>query len=199
MALTTYAELQTAVANHLHRADLTSRIPEFITIGEARISREIRCRIQEVRVTATADDYMSLPSDFLAMRNVFLTSAGRRYKLQSVGADSLIEMFPSTSTGLPTHYAIIGDEMALGPAPSGTYTVDMWYYKRLTALSSSVNTLFTYNPDLYLYATLAAAGPYIRDQKQLALWEALYEKTKAQVNGSESEGRYGTGLQMVAA
>jgi hypothetical protein len=201
MAISTYAELQTAVQNWLHRSDssLTSRVTEFITLGEARIGREVRCRIQETRVTASADDYMSLPSDFLEMRNVFLTTGGNRYKLQAVGADSLIEIFTSTSTGTPTHYAVIGDELALGPAPSGTFTVEMWYYKKLTALSSATNTLFTNNPDLYLYASLAAAGPWLRDQKQVALWEGLYVATRNQVNGNEEKGRYGPGLRMVAA
>jgi hypothetical protein len=199
MAISTYAELQTAISNHLHRSDLTSRIPEFISIAEARLGREVRSRLQEVRVTASADDYMSVPSDYLVMRNVFLTASGRRFKLQSIGADALIEMFPSTTSGRPTHYAIIGDELALGPSPDSGYTVEMWYYKRLAALSSAVNSLFTSNPDLYLYASLAAAGPYVRDQKQLLLWETLYEKVKAQVNMNEEQGRYGAGLQMVAA
>ena len=40
MAITTYAELKTAIANFLARSDLTDRIPEFIALAEARMSRE---------------------------------------------------------------------------------------------------------------------------------------------------------------
>ena len=35
MAITTYAELQTAVASWLDRDDRTSEIPDFITLAEA--------------------------------------------------------------------------------------------------------------------------------------------------------------------
>jgi hypothetical protein len=41
MSITTYAELKTAVANWLARADLTDRIPEFILMAEDRIAREL--------------------------------------------------------------------------------------------------------------------------------------------------------------
>ena len=42
MAITAYAELQTATANWLDRTDLTARIPEFIELSEANFNRVIR-------------------------------------------------------------------------------------------------------------------------------------------------------------
>ncbi len=42
MAISTYAELQTATANWLDRTDLSSRIPEFIDLAEATFNRTIR-------------------------------------------------------------------------------------------------------------------------------------------------------------
>jgi hypothetical protein len=48
MAITTYAELQAAAANWLVRGDLTARIPEFITLAEARLNRVLRARMAEV-------------------------------------------------------------------------------------------------------------------------------------------------------
>ena len=53
MAITTYTELKSAVANHLARTDLTSVIPDFISLAEARLSRELETRDQEKRATAT--------------------------------------------------------------------------------------------------------------------------------------------------
>jgi hypothetical protein len=54
MAITTYAELQAAAANWLVRADLTARVPEFITLAEARLNRNLRARLAEVEQTLTA-------------------------------------------------------------------------------------------------------------------------------------------------
>ena len=63
MAITTYAELQTALDNWLARTDLQSRTPEFITLAEARMNRELETRSQEKRATSAlvADDpYVTL-------------------------------------------------------------------------------------------------------------------------------------------
>ena len=53
MAIGTYAELQTAVANWLDRGDLTDRIQEFIDFAEARINRNLRLRLMETAATGT--------------------------------------------------------------------------------------------------------------------------------------------------
>ena len=44
MSITNYTELKTAVANFLARSDLTDRIPEFISLAEGRLSRELESR-----------------------------------------------------------------------------------------------------------------------------------------------------------
>ena len=66
MAIGTFDELKTAVANWLGRDDLTDRIPEFIALAEGRMNRTIFARAQEVRATATLtaeDAYTALPTD----------------------------------------------------------------------------------------------------------------------------------------
>ena len=52
MAIGTYAELQTAVANWLDRDDLTDRIPEFIALAEAKMNRVLRISLMENVSTA---------------------------------------------------------------------------------------------------------------------------------------------------
>ncbi len=44
MSLSTYSDLQTSIANYLARSDLTSIIPDFITLAENRLRRELRIR-----------------------------------------------------------------------------------------------------------------------------------------------------------
>ena len=198
MSIQTYAELQTSVTNWLARADLSAFVSDFITIGESRIGREVRSRVQEQRVTTTTSTYINVPSDFLALRSLWITFSGRRKELQYVVPDMIFAMYPS-STGIPRHYTIFGDEIRFGPTPDAAYDVELWYYKKLTALSSAVNTLFTGNPDLYLYASLVAAQGKLKNDRQIALWEIQYGQIRDQLNRSEEMARRGTAMQIVVA
>ena len=77
MAITTYSELKTAVANSLARTDLTTQIPDFISLAEARLSRELETRSQEKRAQATltaSDEFISLPTDMREIRQVKLNT-----------------------------------------------------------------------------------------------------------------------------
>ena len=65
MAITTYSELKTAVADWLNRSDLTTAIPNFISLAEAQMTRQIRHRKMVTRATATMDTpYFAVPSDW---------------------------------------------------------------------------------------------------------------------------------------
>ena len=42
MAITTYAELQSAITDFLNRDDLDAKAPTFISLAESNLSRDIR-------------------------------------------------------------------------------------------------------------------------------------------------------------
>ena len=68
MAIGTYAELQTAVANWLDRDDLSLRIPEFIALAEARMNRILRLRLMESTYTASTvatQRNLALPTGYI--------------------------------------------------------------------------------------------------------------------------------------
>ena len=66
MAITTYTELKTAVADFLNRDDLTSVAPTFISLAETDMQRRIRHWRMEKRSTAEIDtQYSAIPADFL--------------------------------------------------------------------------------------------------------------------------------------
>ena len=75
MAFTSYTDLKSTVADYLARSDLTTQIPDFITLAENRLRRDLRLR-QMLKVVTTAmtagDGTVALPSDFLAMRDLHL-------------------------------------------------------------------------------------------------------------------------------
>lgn len=198
MAISTYAELQTAVTNWLHRSDLSSYVADFISLGEARIGREVRAQIQEQRTTASlsaSSAYINLPSDYIEERAIWLQTSPKK-KIEYLAPEAFFERYPDSDAcvGQPVAYTIIGDEVRFAPFPDSAYTVELWYLKKLTALSSAVNTLFTNNPDLYLYASLLASAPFLKDDKRIGVWESIFEQTKASVNAVENRKRYPTGM-----
>lgn len=192
MAISTYAELVTACENWLKRGGLDDRIPEFITLGEARIGREVRARQMEARVSTTpTDQYEDLPSDYLSMRAVRIKGSSIGW-LVYVPPDQFFSEFASGTASARKVYTIFGDELIFPATPAGD--IELWYFKKLAALSSAVNALFTSNPDLYLYAAMAAAQPFLKNIPQMPVWEGLYQQTKDSVNNQHKEGRYPSGM-----
>jgi hypothetical protein len=188
MAISTYNELLTAIENWLHRSGLTSRAPEFVSLGEARIGREVRARQMEQRVSSTpSSQYMSLPSDYISIRGIRLQGSTVGW-LKYITPEQFFATFESNTQSTEKMFTIFGDELVFPRTP--TETVELWYYKRLAALSSAVNTLFTDNPDLYLYASMSVAIPFLKKFEDMPNWETLYQGVRDQVNGEHKEGRY---------
>lgn len=197
MAISTYAELETAMANWLHRGGLTSRIPEFIVIGEARIAREVRASQMEARTTLTVtDETVDLPSNYLAMRGVRVQGSSTGWCIY-LSPDKFFFEFESSSQSSVKAYTIIGSELVFPKTPAAN--LDLWYYKKLGALSADTNALFTTNPDLYLYAAMSAAQPFLKNIPQMPVWESLYQGVRDSVNAQHKEGRYPSGMAVRAA
>lgn len=53
MSLSNYTELKTSIANYLNRNDLTNVIPDFITLTEDRLNRDLRVASNVVRAETT--------------------------------------------------------------------------------------------------------------------------------------------------
>jgi hypothetical protein len=184
VAIDSYATLQTAVANWLDRTDLTDRIPEFISLAEARFNRVVRAPDMLTRDDAFTIDgqYETLPSGFLeASRFVLATSPVTVLEYKT--PQELGELRTGrTSAGKPAYYTVVGGSFEFLPTPDSSYTASLLYYARLSAVSSSWNWLATSHPDIYLFGALCEAEPYIRDDQRVVLWEARLAKALAELN-----------------
>jgi len=192
MSITTYAELKTAVANWLNRTDLTSKIPDFITIAESQLASDLRIREMEKRVTASiSTEYFDIPTDFIEMRNIQLNTSPIT-RLNYYSPEQMDTFEPYTSSGKPLFYTIHGTEFQLKPIPDQSYTIEMTYFYRPTAFSADndTNTILTRYPDIYLYASCLAAQPYLADDKRIALWLTAYQTRIAILNESDKHGRF---------
>jgi hypothetical protein len=111
--------------------------------------------------------------------------------------DQFFNTTPSDTSSTIKKYTIFGDEIIFPTTPSGT--VEMWYFKRLSALSSATNTLFTSNPDLYLNAAMAEAQPFLKKWADMPAWEVRYAQSRDSVNLSHKQGRYPAGMSVKVA
>jgi hypothetical protein len=184
VSITTNAELEAAVALWLDRDDLSSRVPEFISLAEARFNRVIRASDMLTRDDAFAIDgqYEAVPSGFMeASRFVLLTSPVTVLEYKTPQEMAEIRS-GRTSSGKPAYYSVVGGSFEFLPSPDSTYTASLLYYAKLTTVSSSFNWLATSHPDVYLFGALCEAEPYIRNDERFPMWQARLDKALAELN-----------------
>jgi hypothetical protein len=196
MSLSTYADLQTSVASWLHRSDLTAITPDLIRLGELRIFREVRCRDMETALSGTiASGVIALPSDYLDLKFAYI-DATPVSKLDRASASQIYEQYPyRNASGKPTSIGREGSNFIFGPYPDSGYTVKGIYYAEPVSIATTANALFVANPDLYLFAALCEAAPYIQDDPRVQLWEGKYASIKQQIAWQDTE-EYGSGAGM---
>jgi len=195
MAIGTFAQLKTATANWLDRSDLTSRIPEFITLAEARFNRVLRIRDMEavstsISTVAGTREY-SLPTRFVQMKEFHLTTDPLT-PLSYITPEMMTRMQAGSSKSKPQVFTIIADNVRLGPNPDAVYTTSMLYYQAFAALSdaATTNDMLTNNPDVYLYGTLLEAEPFIMNDQRITLWLGAFEKAVSDIQNQDNKDRH---------
>jgi hypothetical protein len=200
MAFSTYSELKTSIANFLARDDLTSQIPDFIRLAEARMSRELDARSMEKRATATTvagDSYISLPTDLREIRNVQLNTDPVKtleyYTVQMINTD-----YAGQGQGKPKAYSIVGTEILLKPTPDAAYTLEIVYGENVQALSDedTNNTILSRHPDAYLYGSLMNAYTYLMDETRASQYDQLFTRIMDEIIRDTEKARYGGVLSM---
>ena len=202
MAISNYSELQTAVANWLDRDDLSARIPEFISLAEARFNRLLRLRSMESKQTASTvsgQRNYNLPASYIQMRN-FQLNTSPITTLSYVTPEIYDRLWGGSSGGIPKFYTIVADEISLGPIPGSVITMEMLFYKRFDNLSASTTTnwLLTYAPDIYLYASMLEAEPFIMNDERVPLWATALEKAITDMQEQDNKDRHsGSALRVM--
>jgi len=191
MALANFTDLKASVADFLNRSDLTTVIPDFITMCEAGFNRELRVREMSVRTQAPIDSqYVKLPDDFLGMRNIDLLTdpvTPLSYKnLQNLDIHRRAD-----ATGKPIYYSITQNNIEFAPSPDGDYTLEIVYYQKVPALSANTtNWLLDNHPDAYLYGTLMHSAPYLQADERIGVWAGKYQQVIEQITISDEEAKF---------
>src|SRR5437588_10304300 len=105
MALDTYANLQTALANHMLRpgdTNITGNAPDLITLFEAEATRRLKSRFAETQTTLTTvanTETVALPSDFGELRSIKISSSNPVQALVYMTPDELATIWITRTTG----------------------------------------------------------------------------------------------------
>lgn len=190
MAITTYAELQAAAANWLVRADLTARIPEFITLAEARLNRVLRTRLAEAEVALSATvgvRTIPLPAGFAEALELWLARPEGRETLPFVEAGL---MGASSLRGEPGAWTIDGANLAFDRPCDQAYGFTLRMLRKCELSDAQpTNALLADSPDVYLFATLCEAAPFLRDQELSGAYEARLSRAIGEANAKEARSR----------
>jgi len=192
-AFTSYANLQTNIADYLARQDLTTKIPMFISLAEKRLNRDLRLRQTLQQSTYTMPDGFEIPTpaDFLEMQDIHL-DANPIIPLTYQTVSQFYRRSNDSQQGQPINYTLVADNFVLSPQPTGATTANMTYYKIPKVLSDTnpSNEYLDVCPDLLLYASLAESAPFLMDDPRLATWQALYAEGVASITKSDEASTF---------
>jgi hypothetical protein len=199
MALDTYANLQTAIANHLNRDDLTAAIPDFITLTEAQVNRRLRLAEMLTSTDVTPSNGLAaLPADFLEEQKVTLKSSPRQV-LTQVSTDYADFSDPYRTAAKGCFYSVEGANIRVTPS-DGT-DIELTYYQKIPALSDSntTNWLLTKQPGVYLYGAMIFSAPYLHDDQRTGLWGQFFENEIKALEMEDLNKRYGQATRIPRA
>ena len=199
MAIGTYAELQTAVANWLDRDDLTDRIPEFIALAEAKMNRNLRISLMEnvstdIIMSGGVRDY-DLPTGFTGMKEFHLTT-DPVVALSYITPEMMNRMWAGSTVSKPQAFTLFSNagtrKIRFGPSPDAAYTTSMLYLKKIDNLSVSNTTeaMLTENPDIYLYGALLEAEPFLMNDARVQLWATAYRQAITDLQEQDNKDRH---------
>ena len=191
---TDYTTLQATIASYLARTDLTTQIPEFIRLAEDRLVRDLRIR-QMIKVatapTVAGDATVSLPSDFIAMKDLHL-QGNPPQTIKFLSTSNFFRNAQTAVSGLPSRYTLLGAEFQFAPIPDSVYTLQMVYFYQPEYLSdtNSSNLWLAETPDLLLYAALGEAEPYLMNDERLNTWASMYDRGLTALQKSDDDSEY---------
>jgi len=192
MAITTYAELQTAVGRWLQRTDLAAMIPDFIANAEAHFNRVLRLNGQLTRDNLTVSGRfttLTFTAPLAEIRSVSCTSGGERWALEFATVNDMQNVF---SSGRPLYYSRSGNELEVVPVPDGTYTLEVMYWRTIPDLATNnTNFLLTLAPDLYLYRAVMEGAQYVHDQALIARVSPMFDLALQQITRDDKARLFG--------
>ena len=206
MPFDTYTNLLVSLDNYLgQRVELQPIYPDFVSLAERRMYRDVRAREMIRRTVALLNEtWKWLPVDFIKARRVTANpgmqtnTAFTSVRLTGMSTGQLEAQYVGQAEyPMPEAYAIEGMQIRFAPAlstqslPSGILdptqyrNFEIVYYARFPALDATdtpTNVVLDTYPELYLYGALIEAEPYLIDDQRIAVWKGMYDDAVNRIN-----------------
>lgn len=198
MAITTYAELQTAIASWANRSDLTALIPDFITLAEGRINTDLRLRTMEVDEALTgvvSSRFIALPTGFLQPLALWWNNGVAREDVRFIPAS---DMNADVAEGLPLYWTVDGTNIAFERPCDSAYSFTLRCSEKLD-IASTINRLLLDTPLVYLAGALVEVFAYLQDPQAAGAWEQRYQQALSDARSLANRSRSLATLSVDAA
>ncbi len=171
------------------------QIPRLINLAERRIARELKIQgFINVVTTALAPGQSVVPKPDRWRDTVSFTlgtGAGyeQRTSLYARSYEYARSYWPdATQTGEPVFYADYDyNHWLIVPTPDAAYPLEILYYQLPPLLDDEheTNWLTENAPEILLYGTLLEATPFLKNDERIPVWQNMYDRAAAMLNGED--------------
>lgn len=207
--ITNYATLQAAIIAWLDKTvndtDLVDQIPIFIQNAQARMILELKDLGYQKIVDGTDATFianiniLSKPIDWKKTISFSYSLGGGALQMLSPAALEVCMTYSPGISGAPLFYAdydhqpnnISVGNFYLSPTPDFDYSYTLLYYATPQLLTpagvTSTNWLLQTYPNLFLYACLLEATPFLENDERIPVFNDLYNRTLQAINNQSKE------------
>lgn len=194
MAVSTYAELQSAWDNWAETSDTTERKKEGIAFAEARLNRKIPAVEVDAALTGTESSRDISVSALSIERPITLFLTNDDGGEVPLVKKSLGTMPFDDDNAEPAEWVYDVDDakIVLNCPCDEAYTFRLVYRERF-ALSDSATTnwLLTNHPDVYFAAMMMWGAGYREDTQMGAIWKGILDEAIPEIRRSIAQGKAG--------
>lgn len=209
MAFSNYNDFRASFLLMLDGDDVPSQIqPEtldlMISLGEALIYygaeadiAPLRASSMEQPIAATvAANAAPIPADWLEPSILWFDP---QRPLEVVSEQDLRSRLKYMSAGDVRKCAQAGDSIIFSPQAADGEVLSGRYYAKPDPIKDGLHATFNRYPELYLYAALYGAGPFLGEDARIPTWQNYYRSLLRQANTQERNRLYaGSRLRQVA-
>lgn len=198
--ITSYATLQTEVANTLTRDDLSVDIPMFIQFAENKLYRILNLRNEETALNVSiSSGVAAVPADFKALKFAYYDQSPVSVLTWRPVEDLYREHPDRSESGVPCDISREASNFVFGPVSTDGTLRGVYYAKQDPLRTTDPSWYVTNAPEVLLYGSLLEAIPFIKDDPRIPTWRTLYQEAVDTLRVENNNAEYSKGIKQTRA